>query len=190
MSDFVIWDPFEGKSRRLVPGKNVYFRVLDHSLLLDVVGVLYSLPTTYISGTGTEGVDNVAATLVTVVVAANTLTQVGDRIRVRAYWIGNTGSPITGSTKLGPPSSEILIGHTTDIGTASFQVCESWLHYIDNTHANIIEMENGALGSVSSANTLGFAWNAVQNVIFTQNKISDNHCIVYAVIVDVFPKGL
>ena len=145
---------------------------------------------TYISGTGTAGVDGTAATLKTLVLPADTLTQVGDRIRVRAYWKGDTGTAITGSTSLGPAGTEVLIGDTTDSGAASFEVVESWLHYIDSTHANIIENEGGALGPQSNNNVAGFTWNAAQNIIFAQDAIGNNHCILYALIVDVLPKGV
>lgn len=140
----------------------------------------------YISGTGTAGADATAQTLTTLVVPANTLAQVGDRLRVRAYWTGDTGAAITGTMNL----NTVLIGNTTDAGAASFQINESWLHYIDATHANIIENENGALGAVSAVNVAGFAWSSSQNLIFTQNSIADNHIILYAFIVDIFPKGV
>lgn len=145
---------------------------------------------TFISGVGEAGIDNTAMTIKTVVLLANTLTQIGDRLRVRTYWTGDTGTPVTGSVKLGPAGSEVLISHTTDGGAATLQLNESWLHYIDDTHANIIENEAGALGSLSAPNVAGFDWDANQNIIFTQDKIANNHCILFALIIDIFPKGI
>ena len=152
---------------------------------LPVGGAHRSSLTTLISGTGIAGTDNTAMTLSTRTIPANTLYQLGDRIRVRAYWIGDTGTGITLTIKI----NGVLVGHTTDAGAADFQINETWLHYIDATHANIIEDENGALGAVSAANVAGFNWAAMQNFTAEQNQIANNHCVIYALIVDVFPKG-
>jgi hypothetical protein len=153
-------------------------------------GIHHSTAATYISGTGTAGTDGTAQTVKSATIPANTLTQVGDRMRVRVYWKGDTGSPVTGSTSLGPTGSEVLISHTTDGGAASLQINEAWLHYIDSTHANIIEVEGGALGIVSDVNVAGFTWDATQTVKIAQDNVANNHIIVYALIVDVFPKGV
>lgn len=157
---------------------------------LKASGVHKSTSITYISGVGTAGTDNTAQTVKSLTLAANTLTQVGDRLRIRAYWTGDNGSPITGSCKIGPSGSEVLVSHTTDGGAATLQLNEVWMHYIDNTHANIIENEAGALGALSAPNVAGFTWNASQDIIFTQDAIANNHTIIYALIVDVFPKGV
>lgn len=157
---------------------------------LKSLGIHQSTTMTYISGTGTAGIDGSAMTVKSVALPANTLTQVGDRMRVRMYWTGDNGSPVTGSTSVGPAGSEVLVSHTTDGGAATLQLNETWLHYIDNTHANIIENEAGALGALSAPNVAGFTWNAAQVIIFTQDNVANNHCILYAMIVDVFPKGV
>lgn len=154
-----------------------------------LIGVHRSTPETYISGTGTAGTDNTAMTVKSITVPANTLSQLGDRLRVRVYWTGDTGSPVTGTTKIGPSGSEVTVSHTTDGGAATLQINEAWLHYIDNTHANIIEQEAGALGAASGVNVSGFDWDSDQNCIFAQDAIANNHVIVYALIIDVFPKG-
>ena len=150
----------------------------------------YELYSTYISGTGTAGTDATAMTLKSCALPANTLTQVNDRMRVRSYWKGDTGTPVTGSTKVGPAGSEVLVSDTTDSGGTTLQINEAWLHYIDNTHANIIENEGGALGSVSAVNVAGFTWNAAQVVIFTQSNAANNHCVLFALIIDIFPAGV
>lgn len=157
---------------------------------LKASGVHKSTDITYISGTGTAGADNTAQTVKSLTLAANALTQVGDRLRIRSYWTGTTGNPITGTTKLGPAGSEVTVSDTTDGGGATLQLNEAWIHYLDNTHANIIENEAGALGAVSNVNVAGFTWNANQNIILTQNAILNNHVVVYALIVDIFPKGV
>ena len=158
--------------------------------VLKTLGAHHSTTMTYISGTGTAGTDGSAMTIKSVTLPANTLTQVGDRMRARMYWTGDTGSPITGTTKIGPAGSEVAVSHTTDSGAATLQLNECWLHYIDNTHANIIENEAGALGALSAPNVAGFTWNANQVILFTQDNVANNHCILYALIVDVFPKGV
>ena len=150
------------------------------------LGFHHSKACTYISGTGTAGADNTAQTVKTVTLPANSLTQVGDRVRVRTYWQGDTGAPITCTQTL----NTVTIAHTTDSGGASLFIDESWIHYIDNTHANIIETEAGALGAVSAPNVAGFTWDANQDIDADQDAVIANHIIVFAIIVDVLPKGL
>ena len=152
-------------------------------------GVHRSLPITYISGTGTAGADNTAQTVKTLVLPANTLMTVGDRLRISAYWRGDTGVVITGSVKVGPAASEVLVGDVTDAGGTAIMLTEAWLHYIDNTHANIIEHEPGGLGTLSAANVSGFTWNAAQNILFTQDAAVGNHCVLFALTVDKFLKA-
>jgi len=48
-------------------------------------GIHLSHASTYISGTGTAGVDNTAQTVLGTTLPADTLSQVGDRIRIRVY---------------------------------------------------------------------------------------------------------
>lgn len=153
---------------------------------LPVGGTHRSSSATLISGVGIHGTDATVMTISTRTLPANTIYQVGDRIRVRAYWIGDTGNAVTLTIKI----NGTLIGHTTDsTGAPDFQVNESWLHYVDATHANIIEVESGALGPVSAANVAGFNWAASQNLTAEQDSVFNNHAILYALIVDVFPKG-
>jgi len=153
----------------------------------DPIGGLHrSLSITYIDGTGVSGTDNTAATLKTLVLPANTLTQVGDRMRIRCYWVGTTGANLTGTCKVGTRA----VSDTTDGGAATQQVNEAWIHYIDATHANIIENELGAAGSLSGPNQTGFDWAHAQNIIFEQDAAVGNHAVLWAVIVDVFPKGV
>jgi len=148
-------------------------------------GLVRTLATNYVSGTGTAGADNTAQDVVTIAVAANTLTQLGDRMRMRAYWRGDTGIGITGTLKL----NGVTISHSLDLGTATLQVNEAWLHYIDATHANIIENEAGGVGPVSAPNVAGFAWSAAQNLVISQDQIINNHIVVFFLAVDIFPKG-
>jgi len=172
------------------PVNNVLRRIpvkADGTLQLN--GAHKSTNLTYISGTGTAGTDNTAAVLYTSVLPADSLTVVGDRIRIRQYWAGTVGASITGSTYVGPDGAEVLVGDTSDSGGSNLQINESWLHYIDNTHANIIEQEGGALGAVSNVNVSGFTWNADQHIEFRQNQVGNNHCILYALIIDIFPKA-
>ena len=154
--------------------------------IVKVSGSVYTIANTYVSGTGTAGADNTAQTVKTIVLPANTLSQLGDRTRIRVYWFGDTGSPITGTTKL----NGVTIGHTTDLGATSPQVIESWLHYIDNTHANIIENESGEIGAASAVNVSGFDFDSDQNIDVTQDQIANNHITVYFIAADIFPKGV
>jgi hypothetical protein len=153
---------------------------------LGLFGIHHSTGTTYISGTGTAGTDGTAMMVVSRTFPANELVQVGDRVRIRVYWSGDTGAPITGTTYL----NSVPIANTTDGGGATLQLNEVWLHYIDNTHANIIENEGGALGALSAPNVAGFLWDTDQALEIGQDNIANNHIIVYALIIDHFPKGL
>lgn len=146
----------------------------------------HSLSQTYISGTGTFGTNNTAMTVKAVTLPANTMTEIGDQCRFRTYWRGDTGSPITGSVTV----NGVLVSHTTDSGAETLQVNEAWLHYIDNTHANIIENEAGALGMVSAANVAGFDWDSDQSVVFAQDAAVNNRTVLFALIIDHFPKGV
>ena len=149
-------------------------------------GVVTTLSTNYISGTGTAGADNTAQTVKTIVLAANSLTQNGDRIRIRCYWTGDSGAPITGAITV----NGVSIGTATDAGAATFQVTESWLHYIDSTHANIISMENGVIETtLSAANVAGFDFTTAQDIDLDQDAIASNHIVVYFFAADIFPKG-
>ncbi|KKM91065.1 hypothetical protein LCGC14_1232280 [marine sediment metagenome] len=150
-------------------------------------GVVYPLINTYVSEVGTAGVDNTAQDVKTVVVPANTLTQVGDRIRIRSYWKGTTGAGITGTTKL----NTVTLAAATDAGGADFFTTEAWLHYIDNTHANIIETGAYPATEANSAeNVAGFDWASDQNVVVSQDMVAGNHIVVYCIFLDVFPKGV
>jgi hypothetical protein len=153
------------------------------------LGLHKSTPATYISGTGTAGTDNTAMTVKTITLPANSLTQVWDRIRIRTYFQATTGSAVTGSTKLGPAASEVLIADTA-ISATSLAITEAWLHYIDNTHANILEQEGGGIGSTSAINVAGFDWDSAQDIIFTQTQVVNQHLVVFCVIIDVLPKGV
>lgn len=152
---------------------------------LVVASAHHSLSITYMSGTGTAGADASAVTLMTLTLPANTLTQIKDRIRVKTYWRGDIGDPITGTVRV----NGVIVSDTTDSGAVSLQLNESWLHYIDNTHANIVEHEAGALGANSAANVAGFDWDSDQSITFAQNSAVNNHAVLFAVIVDVLPKG-
>lgn len=151
-------------------------------------GAVGPLSTNYVSGTGTAGTDNTAQhVLSSVTIPAGTLHEVGDRIRLRVYWRGDTGSPITGTLKVGT----VTIAAGTDSGGASLQVNEAWLHYIDATHANIISMTGGAIDlTISAVNVTGFDWANAQTVYMDQNAIANNHIVVYFLAGDVFPKGV
>jgi hypothetical protein len=171
---------------RITGGDVTALSLTQLAQLLKGSGFHHSKACTYISGTGTAGADNTAQTVKTVTLPANSLTQVGDRIRIRTYWMGNTGSAVTCTQTL----NGVTIAHTTDLGATSLFLDESWLHYIDNTHANIIETEAGALGAVSAPNVAGFDWDSDQAINADQDLVINNHIIVFAIIADVLPKGL
>jgi len=155
---------------------------VDHPLL----GHVYPLANTYISGSGTAGSDNTAETVKTVVVPANTLTEVGDRLRVRVYFRGDTGAAVTMTATL----NTVTIASQADGGGTTWFMTETWLHYIDSTHANIAETGAGAELASSAANSAGFDWTSAQDMDCDQDQVAGNHIVVYAIFLDVYPKGL
>ncbi|KKN74868.1 hypothetical protein LCGC14_0386170 [marine sediment metagenome] len=151
------------------------------------VGVVYPLVNTFVSGTGAAGSDNTAQDVKTVVVPAGTLTQVNDRLRIRIYWTGDTGAAVTATTKL----NGVTVAASVDVGAAALFINECWIHYIDNTHANIIEHGTfPATGASSAINSAGFDWSSDQNVVVSQDQIANNHIIVYGIFLDVHPLGI
>ncbi len=155
---------------------------VDHPLL----GKVYPLANTYISGSGTAGADNTAQTVITAVIPANTITQVGDRLRVRIYFRGDTGGNVTMTCTV----NGVTVASQTDGGGTTWFMTETWLHYIDSTHANIAETGAGAELASSVANSAGFDWTIAQDVDCDQDQVAGNHIVVYAVFLDVYPKGL
>ena len=158
-------------------------------VIAKTLGFHHSKACTYISSTGTAGVDNTAQTVKTVTLPANSLTQLGDRVRLRVFWAGDTGGIITATTTV----NTVTVTHTSDVGGADIFMNETWLHYIDNTHANIVEHDHtttSGLGAVSAVNVAGFDWDSAQDIDVDQDAVLVNHIIVYAVIVDVMPKGV
>jgi len=158
--------------------------------MMKAVGMVYTHGNTYVSGTGTAGSDNTAQDVKTVVLPANTLTQVGDRVRIRAYFKGDTGSPITATVKL----NGVTISHSTDTGGTTVFIDEAYIHYIDATHGNIIEQEPtgtpNEAGALSAVNVAGFDWANNQNIVVSQDAVINNHIVVFCIFIDIFPKGI
>jgi hypothetical protein len=150
-------------------------------------GFVQTTAFTFVTGSvDSFGVDNTADTIFTKTFPAvnGRMHELGDRIRVRAYYQATSGAPIVGSLRL----NGVLIADLS-VSTDALAVNEAWLHYIDNTHANIIEQHPGDLGALSAVNVAGFDWDSNQTVIFTQDMVSGNHLVVYMVAIDFFPKG-
>lgn len=146
----------------------------------------YALSTNYISGSGIAGIDNTAQIVQSITIPANTLTQLGDRCRIKVFWAGTTGTPVTGTTKL----NGITVNAIADAGAATWKLSECWVHYIDATHGNIVSLANGILDTtISLPNVSGLNWGIDQLISVSQDAISNNHIIVYCIIVDIYPKG-
>jgi hypothetical protein len=138
---------------------------------------------TYNSGTGTAGADNTAQTVKSITLPANALKEVGDRLRIRSYVFATAGAPITATLSL----NAVSCADATLTSTA-VAVEEAWLHYIDNTHANILDT-NGAPG-FTALNVAGFTFNAAQTIAVAQTQVVAQHVVVGILIVDVLPKGV
>lgn len=177
--------------------KNIGYKILTISLTLIVVIMVIAYSSkaynprrfhqsnnaTYVSGSGTSGTANTAMTVITRSIDADALSIVGDRMRIRIYFFKSIGSPMDVTVALnGVPISDVtLIGGPNSPGLA-----ECWLHYIDNTHSNIIEQEPG-VGNLTATNVAGFSWNTSMNITVSQNAIASNFITVYGVFVDVLP---
>ena len=168
-----------------ITGGNI--AALTVAQMLALLGYTHPLANTFVSATGAAGTDGTAMDVKTVVVPANSLTQVNDRLRIRTYWMGTTGGAVTATTKL----NTVTVAAATDAGGASFFTTEASLHYIDNTHANLIESGSyPATGSNSAANVAGFDWASDQNVVVSQDSVGNNHIVVYCIFLDVMPLGV
>ena len=162
------------------------FFVISYSLKeYKKVNPFHASGATYVSGTGTAGAPNTAQTVMTRTIPSNTLTQNGDRLRIRVYAFSAINAGIVATVKLnGVPVADF------NVVTATVpDIVECYLHYIDNTHANIIEQEIGAIGSLSAVNVAGFNFASSQDITVEQTAVVLNFITIYGVFVDVLPKG-
>ena len=136
--------------------------------------------------TGTSGNANTAETIITRVLAANALIQAGDRIRIRTWVFITGGAALTITTKL----NGVTIADIVHTGAAEFDLTEAWLHYVDDTHFNLIEQETGSgLGALSAINVAGSDWDAAQDITIEQNAAAGSYATVYGIFIDIFPIG-
>ena len=142
-----------------------------------------SLSSSYISATGTSGTDDTLEILLSAHIAANTLTREGDRLEIRCVWAGTTGTAIAGHVTV----NDVLVSTTTDSGGTSFQFNHVCLHYIDSTHANVIEDQGGVPLGLTTMNLAGFDWTIEQDILFRQSKAANNHIVLYGVLLDIKP---
>lgn len=135
---------------------------------------------TYV-GAAIVGTDNTAMDLITRVLPANSLVKLGDRIRIRAYFSATAGSNISGHLTI----NGVSVSETTLNGT-DIRVAEAWVHYIDATHANILESGSTPnVGGMSAINVAGFNWANAQNITFHQTQTSNQHLELYCLFIDL-----
>jgi len=115
---------------------------------------------------------------------ANTLRQNGDRVRIRVYLFSAVAASITITVKVNGVSVAAFGVATPSIP----DVIECYLHYIDDTHANILENEITGIGALSAVNVAGFAFTSNQNITIEQTAVVNNFATIYGVFVDVLPK--
>lgn len=155
-------------------------------------GIAYGLSTNYISGTGTAGADNTAQTVKTISVPANTLTQVGDQLHIRIFWRADTGTGVIGTITL----NGVSVGFTTSGTITETSFLDTYLSYVDSTHANIRAFGRASGGgfnynsTVSVENTAGFDWTIAQDLDFDQSAVLANHAVVFEMVGTVYPKGV
>ena len=115
-------------------------------------------------GEGIEGADNTAQTILSKTLAAGTLSSVKDRIRCRCFWRTTGAAVITGTLTI----NGVPVASTMVVGAASFQIQESWVHYLDAGRANVIEQIDGKAGPLSGVAIPGFDWAHDQVVAFAK----------------------
>lgn len=147
---------------------------------LKAAGIAYSMINGYISGTGTAGADNTAQTVKTIVIPANTLTQVGDRIIISFYLQPDTGTAVVVTLTVNGVS---CVSFSTGTGTATM-TRDVILEYLDATHANITTTPGAA------PNMAGFDWTVDQDIDVDQSAVSNNHITVFSIVGMVYPKGV
>ena len=120
-----------------------------------------------------------------IAIPAGSINAQGERIRLRCYWIGGAGATITGTMKF----NGVTVCTNNDMGVSDIKVLEAWLHYVDNTHANIISVPDGVVDQAASAvNVAGFSWSSAQNLVISQDAVTGKHVTVYLLVADIFPK--
>ncbi len=156
-------------------------------------GIPYQLTTSYIDPTGTAGADNTAQTVKSINIDAGTLTQVGDRIHIAVKYKPDTGTALAPTMTVNGVTTVAVTATATD---ASMHTMDTWLSYIDATHANVTSFwraANAALAQEvanSGTNVASFAWASTQAVNVAQNLIANNHITVYEIVITVYPKGV
>lgn len=137
--------------------------------------------------TGTSGSANTAETIITRTLPANSLTQRGDRIRIRTWVYITGGALITITTAL----NGVTVANIAHTGAGAFDLTEAWSHYVDDTHFNLIEQETGSgLGALSAINVAGSDWDADQSITIAQSAAAASYATVYGIFVDVLPLGI
>jgi hypothetical protein len=130
-----------------------------------------------VSGAGVSIGDNVAGTVASITLPANTLRRPGDRVMIHVLAGGDGGGTILAEVKLNgvmliDPSFSDALPTLIDIS----------VYYVDATHAHF----SSSLGPVSMVNQAGFDFAADQTIAVTQDQVADTSVLVYAMSVDVF----
>jgi len=134
--------------------------------------------------TGAVGSAATAATLLTRNLPANSLTSVGDRIRIRTWLFITGGAALTITTAL----NGVTISDIVHTGAGQFDLTEAWLHYVDDTTFHLIEQETGTgLGALTAVNVGGSNWDASQDITVAQNSAAGSYATVWGLFVDIFP---
>lgn len=178
----VLDDPYDAtgwNGNVAVPTKNA-IRDKIETMVLSIANASTRLSTSFVAplNTPTEGTDNTAMDVLTIVLPANTLVRRGDRLKITFYVKGTTGTAIQTFSKLnGVTIDSPYVGGTDTI------YAETYIDYVDPTHGSVF-------GITVASNTLevaGFDWAVNQNIILSQAAVSSQHIAVYGLTVDLFP---
>lgn len=139
----------------------------------------------YVSGSGTAGSPATAQTVKSAVVKANTLTTLGQTLRIRISFGSSSGSNIQALTTLnGVGLYTSAIATAANYSAPSNGFFEAELAYLDSTHANLRSLLwNASLAStMHNFNISGFNWAADQTLAFAQNAVSSTALTVYTIL--------
>jgi len=141
----------------------------------------------YVSGTGTAGVDNTAQTVKSITLKANSLNAVGRRIRISLLYASVGAGAGLWATQLNGVVFDL--SQTAAAGRTLEQVFE--ISYVDNTHANIINKgisgyntAAGFFGTQAQVNIAGFNFAVDQTLAVTQTQVASYHLTVYEIVVE------
>lgn len=145
-----------------------------------------SIAESYVSGTGTAGSAGVAGAVKSVTIPANSLSGVGQALRITYLCAPNDAA---GTLSYFLTLNGVTIGSSLAFPTnTNGQWGTVTIYYVDSTHANSIGEGTNASGNLSRAsggiNTAGFDWTSAQTLSAAQTSVGGKLMTVYLLYVE------